>query len=1503
MTRERSKRFISCLMILIMLITTVVTMTDHTYAASTITVTYQGSSYSYTADGGKPPENMHGKFTSSGTEGAIYCAEHGCPTPMAEVPGASATLNMTEYTGKNANLIKKILYYGYGGPEQWSGFANSTYNGVYQLFSGNAATSKTEACGIAVTAMALTQAYGGNGRAYNVSGLSAFNSYISGKPVPTGFTIYRLYDNNSTTQDLFTWGYQPQGYLDLKKVVASDSSLVNQCPENYSLAGAVYNVYSNSSLTNKVGSFTTDKTGNADAIALDAGTYWVKEVKPSPGFALDTTTHKVTVKSDNTSTVTSKETPLFDPLDILLKKVDVGGNGDTPGLEGAQFTVKYYNKLTNDVSGLKPERTWVFQTNKMGIIQFRDSFKVGGDSLYKDHNGIAVGLIGTYVIQETKAPTGYVLNDETYIAQVRETGSGGHLTTFNTPIVPEERKEVRFNVVKDDADLGEPTAQGDATLAGAVFGLYEKDGTLVKQYTTDKNGGFVTDYYAAEYAYENELYLKEITPPDGYLLSEEKFVLDVDNPADIKVQFTTIDSSVNDEVIKGRIGLTKTIGGTDESVQYTPEKGAEFEVYLKSAGSYDAAADYEKDVITTDKDGYAETKDLPYGTYIVHQIAGTEGHKFVDDFEVTINENGEVYRYIMNNAKIRADLRVEKIDAETGKPITADGATFKIWSVDAEEWVSFEMKYPQTHILDTFETDETGSFNLPEPLKYGKYQLVEQEAPYGYVLSDKPIDFVVDGNAEAISIKAENAPQKGTISIEKTGEILASWTHNDDDTYTPVYEIGGIEGCTFDIYAKGDVITGDGTVRYTDGQKVATMTTDADGKGVSPELYIGEYTVVESAVAEGYLINTEEYNVKIEYAGQEVAITNQDLYVENERQTVEIDLKKTIETDKLFDSSNAADKIRFGLFAESEIVAADGSSVPAGGMIEQIGVEKSFIDLFTGEYTGKFTADLPIGNYYVQETATEEGYILDDTKYDASFKYGGDKTAVVEISINDGEPIANELIRGDIIGHKTTEDGNDLEGAVIGLFAADETEFTEANALLIATSGANGSFSFEDVVYGKYIVREITAPTGCVLNDTEYTVTIDKDGAEIEIEIENEFQRGELVIEKKGEILMSWKNNDDGTYTPVYEVGGLEGIEFRLTAAEDIYTPDNVLRHAKGDVIAELTTDEDGVAKVDDLYIGKYELTETKTAEGYVLDTAPKPVEIAYDGQTVEVVTERMTVENLRQNAEIDLTKAIEEDDVYGKLAADMYKDITFGLFAESEIAAADGSSVPAGGMIEQIGITEKDGKYTGKFTVDVPNGLYYVQEVATGDDLILSDEKYAVDLTYKDPEQDTIKVSVNDGEAITNELERGNIIGHKIGDKDKPLAGAEFGLFAEDETEFTRENAIKIAVSGDDGIFEFKDVPGGKWVIVELSAPEGYEIEDKAVVAHIKDDGQVIEFTAKNEPKVGRVVFEYDGGEMEEYVKTGDMNNVLPWALLLAVSSSALGVLIKRKKKDENEQ
>ena len=365
----------------------------------------------------------------------------------------------------------------------------------------------------------------------------------------------------------------------------------------------------------------------------------------------------------------------------------------------------------------------------------------------------------------------------------------------------------------------------------------------------------------------------------------------------------------------------------------------------------------------------------------------------------------------------------------------------------------------------------------------------------------------MDGSSTLITVTAENTPQKGIIEITKTGEVLKSVTENEDGTYTPVFGDGNLAGAVFEIRAAEDILTPDGTKRFDKGEVVDTVTTDADGKAVCKALYLGKYVVTETTAPVNHVLNTETYTTELTYAGQNVELTSDSLSIDNERQKAEVGLVKSMETDELYGYGKDRHKdIVFGIFAETEIIAQDGTSIPADGMVEAIGVTED-----GNSYSGSFTADLPHGEYYVQETAVSEVYILDDTKYPVDFTYKDQDTAVVNIAVNNGDTIENIIIRGNIKGKKTDENGNALSGALMGLFAEDETEFTEETALQTDTSGLLGGFKFKDVPYGRYIVREIKAPDGFALNETSYEVTIDEDGEEIKISVVNEITKFDIA--------------------------------------------------------------------------------------------------------------------------------------------------------------------------------------------------------------------------------------------------------------------------------------------------------------------------------------------------------------------------------------------------------
>ena len=762
-------------------------------------------------------------------------------------------------------------------------------------------------------------------------------------------------------------------------------------------------------------------------------------------------------------------------------------------------------------------------------------------------------------------------------------------------------KKFSVTVTKSDAETG--SAQGDASLAGAVYGIYKGE-TLVDTYTTDKNGQFVTK----EYICDNDWTVREITPSEGYLLDTTVHKVGAE-PQLYTVEHNQTANDVTEQVVKGNIAIIKHTDNGDTQIE-TPESGAEFAVYLKAAGSYENAKSSERDYLTCDENGFAQTKELPYGIYTVHQVSGWEGSEKMPDFDVFIAQNGTTYRYLINNTPFESYIKVVKVDAETGKSIPYAGAGFQIYD-PAGNLVTMTYTYPTPTSIDTFYTDANGALVTPEKLDFGSgYALVEVQAPYGYVLDSTPVYFdVTEENATeesgvtVVKVDKPNMAQKGTITVEKTGEVFfgVSVTGGKDEgdkelptVYQPQYEKRGLPGAVYEIIAAEDITTPDGTVRNQKGEVVDTVTTDENGVAKSRELYLGKYEVREITAPHGMVLNSEPHSVELVYAGQNVAVTETATSFVNERQTAEISLVKSLETNELFGigTNGELKNISFGLYAAEEIVSVSGTSIPADGLIEIIALNE--------DGTATVKTDLPLGSYYVKELATDSHYILSDTKYPVVFEYAGQDTAVVKINANDGKAIENDLLYGSVSGKKVDEDGKVLAGAVIGLFRTDDGEFTKETALMTATSKEDGSFSFEGIPYGTWYIREIEQPAGFVLDDTVYPVSIGKDAQVVEIKIVNKYIRGNIHLTK---------------VDAEYPDNKLTGATF------EVYKDSNGSgKLDDGDkLLGTLTEKEIGSYEMKDLFYGRYFVKETKAPEGFVLDTGVYEVMIDTDGKTCEV--------------------------------------------------------------------------------------------------------------------------------------------------------------------------------------------------------------------------------------------------------------------------------------------
>ncbi|MBR6581198.1 MAG: hypothetical protein IKK66_07840, partial [Ruminococcus sp.] len=630
--------------------------------------------------------------------------------------------------------------------------------------------------------------------------------------------------------------------------------------------------------------------------------------------------------------------------------------------------------------------------------------------------------------------------------------------------------------------------------------------------------------------------------------------------------------------------------------------------------------------------GFAQTKMLPYGVYVVHQTVGWDNTEWVDDFEVNVCENEEDYFYIINDAVLTSYVKIVKKDAETGNIIPVAGIGFKVWNCDTESYVVQEIKYPAVTALDTFYTDETGTLMLPNELVYGDYELHEVQSANGYVLDSKPVPFTIDGTVDTVTVEKTNKPQKGKISVSKTGDVftnvtMVSSSYTDEDgnlvenstIYTPVFKEAGLAGAVFEVTAAEDIVTADGTIRAKKGDVVATLTTDANGYAESDLLYLGKYEVKETKAPYGYVQNAVSETVELTYAGQEIEvrdIVNQTFV--NDYQEVEITLSKFMEYDEQFAIGNNGEylSVRFGLFADEVITAADGTSIPADGMIAEVSLSE--------DMTAKFDAQLPFGRYYVQEIATDEHYMLNGEKYLVNFEYMGQEMTTVNIDCGTFE---NHLKRGNANGYKIDDDDEPLANALFGLFAVGTETFTADTAIKTAVSDETGYFEFTEIPYGEYVICEIQAPDGYILSDKQYPVTINEDGDTVEITAENEAITVEIskqdiygdelagaemqLINENGELIDEWVS--DGTNHVVTELPAGKYV-LKETAAPDGYiiaTDISFEVFADGSAIVEnvdaTATTEDGhplIVMVDDttkVEISKRDITTDNELAGATL--------------------------------------------------------------------------------------------------------------------------------------------------------------------------------------------------------------------------------------------------------------------------------------------------------------
>ena len=1030
--------------------------------------------------------------------------------------------------------------------------------------------------------------------------------------------------------------------FEITKVLASDRTVKISGTSKVDGTVAKYGVYTDKACKNKVGEITIGKDGTG-SIQLPEKQYYVKEISAPTGYSISE--EAFALKADENIFVTEDFTRGKIKVNKTAEDGIVSGREfKVTGNDGSSYTKKTKANGVAEFSGLKVYNTSTgkaitYTVSEINVdtryevpkaqnvtltsgdvdltvnVKFNNQLKTGSIKINKqsedNQNGdreftitgngktytIKTGSDGiailsdipvynsnnekiVYTISEKNVPVRYVVPaDQTATLTTDATTT----KTFKNTL-----KKFAVEVIKQDSEKA--SAQGDGTLAGAVYGLY-KDGELADTYTTDENGYFKTkEYVCGNYT------VQEISPSEGYLLDETVYSVGAE-AENYFIEHNPLSMTVTEDVIKGNIAMIKHSDDGSTQIE-TPEVGAEFEVYLKSSGSYANAVETERDYLTCDENGFAQTKDMPYGVYTVHQTVGWEGTEFIADFDVNISKNGQTYRYLINNAKFESYIKIVKVDSETGKTIPYEGAGFEIYDSNGQK-ISMTFSYPTPTTIDTFYTNSEGYLITPEVLPYGEYSLVEVQAPYGYALDKTPVAFSVSlENAEKensltiVKVEKQNTAQKGRISVQKTGDIftsvnMASSAYTDENgelvvnstTYTPVFADGDLSGAVFQVIAVEDIVTLDGTTRAYAGDVVSEITTDENGYAETEPLYLGKYEVREIKAPDGYVLNNEPKDVEVTYAGQEFEVRDTvNTAFENEYQGVRISLSKVMENDELFGiyGKDYYTSVRFGLFAAEDITAADGSVIPADGLLSEVSLDENM--------TAKFDVQIPFGRYYVKEISTDEHYVLGGEKYLVNFEYMGQDIRTVDI---DCGQFVNLLKRGRIEGHKVDDKSEPLENAVFGLFTADCVKFSRDTAIMTAVSDENGFFEFDDVPFGKYIVREIESPRGYILSDKEYTVSISEDGEVIEITAENK----PITVEiSKRDIY----GNE------------LEGAEM-------------VLENADGETVDKWTSDGKNHI-VSKLGAGEYMLKEIAAPDGYVIATDIKFTVDVYGNVMVENV-------------------------------------------------------------------------------------------------------------------------------------------------------------------------------------------------------------------------------------------------------------------------------------------
>ena len=1250
--------------------------------------------------------------------------------------------------------------------------------------------------------------------------------------------------------------------------------------EKRKLKGAVYSVYAGAdikaadgTLIYKKGALVKDNlvTGDDGSVTLKGlylGTYTVTETKAPDNYVCKGESKTIElVYAGQTVEVQTGSATFLNERQKAAVRVEKQDEETKNPLSGGIYGLYAAEDIKVDGKTVVPK----------GTLIEKATTGADGKASYKAELPINY----SYSIREIQAPELYLRNSEdTYTFTFKFTNDKEEKVNFSHTFT-NKRVNATIDLVKEDSETGN-SAQGDAVFEGAIYGLYAREdinhpdgrsGVLYKKdeqvatLTTDKEGkASVSNLYLGKY------YLKEITPPVGYLLDEEEHDVNCNYEGD-QVETVKRNTVSKEDVIKQPFQLIKAADNDKTDADLL--KGAGFSAYLissltvKDDGSYDftnatpiVLTEDGKTEMFTDERGYACSIPIPYGRYIVRETTTPHNFMPVDDFIVTVTENSstpQVWRVLLDD-EFKAKLKIVKQDDETKQPVLLANTEFKVYDLDAKKYVEQVTTYPNTVVHKSYFTDENGYLILPESLKCGNYRIEEVSAPDGYTQNTQYVEIKVDKNTAyqmdsvsgdaIITVTYENHPVKGKLVIHKSGETLKSFKKDF------VYEETSLEGAEFEIYAAEDIFTpdhqvdeqGNRHVIYAKDTLVKTVTTNKNGEAVIKDLPLGKYRVKETKAPAGFVLNPDSQEVSFIYKDQNTPEIEEKLEFSNERQKVELSVEKQdAETGKALKGAT------FGLYNKEAISSGDKVIVKADTLLQEI----------TSNEKGKaaFTLDLPLGRYYVKELQAPAGYVSSDEILEFDATYQGQDVKTIKLkSVKKNQPTTVEVTKADI----TT--GTELDGASMSVLDKD------GNVIDSWTSVKDSPHVIKRLQVGKtYILREELAPYGYLrATDVEFTIS---DTAEVQkVKMEDEVPVARLLVNKKGEFLdsVSLLDNAKGMIEHLfnYVTGNLTDVTFNVYAAEAIRAADGVSAdyYAADELVGSITTDGNGIAQMDNLPLGRYYIVEKETAHGYVLDNEPRYVDLTYRDQDTPLVTYSADWQNARQRVQVEVLKKEKDSDK-------VLSGAIFGLYAADDIVSSKGKVLLAKDTLIELKTTDEDGKI--QFVADLPvDSRYYIKELAAPDGYVTDQEPQEFTFEYQGSGTSVAEYAFTfEDEQTTVELSKADLT-----DK-KELPGASLKVTDEDG------NTVDEWVSKEEAHIIKGLIVGKKYKMTETKPADGYVTAEsieftventKEVQKHqMLDDVTKVEISKKDitdsseVPGAKLIILDKDGKKVESWTST----------------------------------